>query len=403
MKRVLDSELSLFEALLIMAIPLTIDLSRSIFKALVISAVLVKRNQRGRGMVMAPRYPFISIIVPAHNEEDVIEQCLEALVSADYPRREIIVVDDGSTDKTYEKASRYATRGLVKLVRRERVSGRKAIAINYGLKFARGEIVAVIDADTIVGKNSLAEVIQPLLEKGVGAVAGNIRVLNERKSVLTKLQSYEYVLAMEVGRRVQSMVNLLLIIPGAFGAFQRRIVEGVGEYDIDTITEDFDLTIKIHKVREAVRFAPKALAWTVVPATWQAWVRQRIRWSKGQIRTLIKHRNLLFKARFGKVGTIGVPDMIFMDIVLLFIKIAWAMLIPFFFALILWKTLTLIAAFYMINELIVAIPCFLSIEGWRGLKRLAYAPLMVFLYRPLYSLVRFKAYLEALLKAEAGW
>lgn len=404
MKHLFNTEQStlLLEAFLVMVIPLIIDLPRSIFKALAISAAYVKRNRYERKGVVALRYPSVSIIVPAHNEEEVIERCLEALVNVNYPRRELIVVDDGSTDRTYEKASKYAARGLVKLVRREKVSGRKAIAVNYGLKFARGDVIAVVDADTVVGKDSLTEVIQPLLEEGVGAVAGNIRVLNERENLLTKLQSYEYALAMEAGRQIQSMLNLLLIVPGAFGAFQRRVVGGVGEYDVDTITEDFDLTIKVHKAKLAVRFAPNAVAWTLVPATWRRWVRERVRWAKGQITTLIKHRNLLFKARFGRVGTVGVPDMIFMDVVLLFLKIAW-ILATLFFSLASWRVLAMIVTFYMVNELIMAIPCFLSIEGWRGLKRLVYAPIMVLFYRPLHSLVRFKAYFEALMMKGATW
>jgi len=403
----LEQTFPLLKVLLVMIVPLTIDLPRSIFKALALLAAYVKRNWHKRREGVALRYPFLSVIVPAHNEEDLIERCLEALISVNYPRLEIIVVDDGSTDKTYEKASKYAVRGLIKLVRREKTSGRKAIAVNHGLKFTRGDIIVVIDADTVIGKDSLTEVIQPLLEDGVGAVAGNIRVLNEKENFLTKLQSYEYMLAMEVGRLLQSMANLLLIVPGAFGAFRRRIVEGVGEYDVDTITEDFDLTIKIHKVKQAVRFAPNAIAWTVVPATWRGWVRQRVRWAKGQIITLAKHWNLLFKARFGRVGTVGVPDMIFMDVVLLFLRIAWIVLVLFFslisFSLTSLMVFALIVTFYMVNELIVTIPCFLYIEGWRGLKRLAYAPLMVLLYRPLHSLVRLKAYLEALVRKETGW
>jgi cellulose synthase/poly-beta-1,6-N-acetylglucosamine synthase-like glycosyltransferase len=349
--------------------------------------------------------PMLSIIVPAHNEEETIEKTIQSLLEADYPNKEIIIVDDGSTDRTYELALPYARKGLLKLLKREKASGKKAVPVNYGLLFAKGDIVLIVDADTLIERNSLHRMIRPLSDPSVGAVSGNVRVAN-KQNLLTQLQAYEYLVAMEMGRRFQSHVGTLLIIPGAFGAFRKRLLQETGVYDVDTITEDFDVTIKIHKMKRKVHFVSEAIAWTFVPTTWRAWVRQRERWTRGQLQTLLKHRNLFFRSYFGLAGLIGAPDMAFMDIVILFTRTIWFFILPFFFMHNLWRLLAvfiLIYVFYFINEVFLLVSAIILSPRKRDAAYLVYLPIIVLFYRPFYSLVRIKAYLDELFKTGAKW
>jgi cellulose synthase/poly-beta-1,6-N-acetylglucosamine synthase-like glycosyltransferase len=396
--------ITILEAIFILIIPIIIDLPRAIFKSVYL--LLNALYERMQGDKYNRRYtPLLSIIVPAHNEEATIEKTIQSLLEADYPNKEIIIVDDGSTDRTYELALPYASKGLIKLLKREKASGKKAIPVNYGLLFAKGDVVLVVDADTLIERNALRRMIRPLSDPHVGAVSGNVRVAN-KKNLLTRLQAYEYLMAMEMGRRFQSHVGTLMIIPGAFGAVRRHLLQEVGVYDVDTITEDFDVTIKIHKMKQKVRFVSEAIAWTFVPITWRAWIRQRERWTRGQLQTLLKHRNLFFRSYFGLAGLVGAPDMAFMDIVILFTRTIWFFILPFFFMHNLWMLLVifiLIYVFYFINESFLLVSAIILSPRKRDVAYFVYLPIIVLFYRPFYSLVRVKAYLDELFKTRAKW
>jgi cellulose synthase/poly-beta-1,6-N-acetylglucosamine synthase-like glycosyltransferase len=342
----------------------------------------------------------VSVIVPAHNEERIIERCIQCLLENDYLKKEIIVVDDGSTDKTYQIARTYSQKGLIKLVRREQASGKKAKAVNLGLRLAKGDIILVVDADTLLEVTAISHMVKYFADPEVGAVAGNVRVGNQI-NLLTKLQAYEYVMAMEMGRRYQALLGLLLIIPGSFGAVKREIIGSVGAYDIDTITEDFDLTVKIHKLRKKVKFAWDAIAWTIVPEKLRALIRQRTRWDMGQMQTLRKHRNIFFKSRFGIVGLVGAPEMVFADMILIFLRFGW--LGYMIIANLMWlaQILLLVSIFYLALELIQALVVGILSPRRRDFVYTLYIPLMVFVYRPFLSIVRFKAYLRGI-RGEAG-
>jgi cellulose synthase/poly-beta-1,6-N-acetylglucosamine synthase-like glycosyltransferase len=351
-------------------------------------------------------YPRVPVIVPAHNEGEYIRSTLESLLEDTYPNKEIIVVDDGSTDDTYLKAMQYANRPGVKVIRRERTSGSKASAVNHGLLFTEGEIIVVIDGDTVIERSSIRRLVEPLLaHPEVVGVAGNIRVLN-KKNTLTRLQAYEYVVSMEMGRRWQGIVSGILVIPGAFGAFRRKIVESLGRMHSDTITEDLDLTLMLQKVRGKIVFAPDAVAWTHAPETWRAWVRQRLRWASGQAQVYRKHLNIFFKRRFGLFGSIIAPNNIFMDIVALFIRLAWLTIIFSIHATsssYILRLSVLILVFYLMLEICSIVSAALLSPGREDLKNTFLAPIMVVFYRPLHSIIRFIAYLRVAVKKKLYW
>lgn len=247
--------------------------------------------------------PLVSILVPAYNEERVISRSLESLVNVKYEPKEIIVIDDGSTDKTNAVASWYKQFGI-KIVKKP--NGGKASALNYGLVFARGEIIVTVDADSMVSRNAIDEVVKIMSNRQVVAVSGNIKVLNNRTK-LARVQELEYVISINMLRRALDLFGAVMIVPGAFGAFKRYAIENTGYYDKDILTEDFDLTVKMLKAYGAVGASSTASAYTEVPTTWKSLYKQRIRWTCGMLQTAIKHKDTLWNSRYAYLHSIVIP------------------------------------------------------------------------------------------------
>jgi len=384
---------------------LIFDLVRSVGKCLILLIqALYRRFKPKREYINFS--PKVTLIIPAHNEEKVITRSIEAALETDYENKEIIVVDDGSNDRTFELAYPYAKMGLIKLLRRDVASGSKAGALNFGLKFATGDIIITVDADTLIERNAIKEIIKSLSDPNVRAVSGNVRVLRGEhglNNLLVKLQAYEYLVSLELGRRFNALINTLLIISGAFGAFWKEHVLSLGEYDTDTITEDFDITIKVRKLGKRLAFAENAIAWTFVPETWRDWRRQRIRWSKGQVESLWKHRNLFFGGKFDLMLVLAVYDMVLMDIFLLFIRLGWFIYIALFLQPTLIYIIFLSLILYFIMELIIVITAGALSPRKSDLKRAYLAPIMILFYRPYYSIIRFNAYLQWIMRKKVSW
>lgn len=257
--------------------------------------------------------PMISVIIPAYNEEKVIAKTIESTLEIDYPKKEIIVVDDGSIDKTLQVAKHYVKDG-VKVLHKQ--NGGKASALNFAMTFSKGDIMAVLDADTIVGKTSLMEIAKVFADdKNILGVAGNIKIKN-KKNWITWNQALEYISGLQITRRAFDMFGAIAIIPGALGAFRRAPLEGAGSYDKDTIVEDFDATLKVLKSGGVVKSTTKSLAFTEAPTTLKDFIKQRKRWYRGNLQVLFKHRNVFANARFGFLHKLIYPYMAISMIVL---------------------------------------------------------------------------------------
>jgi len=256
---------------------------------------------------------FVSVIIPAYNEEKVIAKTIESTLEIDYPQKEIIVVDDGSKDNTLRIAKSYE-QDNVKVLHKE--NGGKASALNYGLTFARGEIIAVLDADTIVGRSSLKEVVKIFADdENIAAVAGNVKVRN-RVNWLTWCQALEYVAGLQIARRAFDMFGAITIVPGALGTFKKSILMDSGGYDKETIVEDFDTTVKILKSGMIVKGTTKSIAYTEAPKSFIDFYKQRKRWYRGNLQVLFKHRDALSNPRFGFLQKLAFPYMALSMIVL---------------------------------------------------------------------------------------
>ena len=246
--------------------------------------------------------PSVSVIVPCYNEGRVIENSIRSLLGLVYPNVEIIVVDDGSADDTYPRAAKYEGRhGRFSVtVVRQRNSG-KGQALNHGIRLAQGELIVTVDADSRLEPASLLYAVQHFRNPRVGAVAGNVKVGN-RRSFLTRMQALEYVEGLNMVRRSQGYFSAVNIIPGPLGVFRREVLLEVGGYDDDTFAEDCDITIKILIRRWKIEYEPFAITWTEAPETYNAFFRQRYRWTRGILQSLRKHSSYLWRGA-GPVNT----------------------------------------------------------------------------------------------------
>ena len=297
--------------------------------------------------------PGVSLLVPAYNEEAGIVTSVQALLSLRYPRHEVVVVDDGSTDATFERLrSAFDLVALPRvlpedvpvrarildihvprdgrtrlLVVRKENSGRSE-ALNVALNAATEPLVAMIDADSILEPDALVRVTQPFVDdptrmvaaggairpvNGSRVVAGRIVSVRMPTSWLARIQVVEYLRAFLLGRTGWSRFGALVLISGAFGLFRRDVVVEVGGLDPDSIGEDFELVLRIHRrLRDRdrdyrVAFVPEPVLWTEVPSTAAVLRRQRKRWHRGLWETLWAYRGMVFRPRYGRVGMIALP------------------------------------------------------------------------------------------------
>jgi len=254
-----------------------------------------------------PGFPhLVSVIVPAYNEEKVIAQTVECLLASTHPNLEIIVVDDGSSDRTSEVVSENFNHDHhVRLLRIP--NGGKAAALNYGLRQARGEIIIGLDADTLFEKETIGLLARRFADPAVGAVAGNVKVGN-RVNLVTRWQALEYIISQNLDRRAFASLNCITIVPGAVGAWRLGPLEQAGGWVSDTLAEDQELTLKIRRLGYRIDYEEDAIAWTEAPETVRDLAKQRFRWSFGTLQCMWKHRDALFRPKYGALGLIAMPN-----------------------------------------------------------------------------------------------
>ncbi|MEQ9279822.1 MAG: glycosyltransferase [Balneola sp.] len=303
-----------------------------------------------KGLLRSELYKSVSIIVPAYNEEQNIIENVRSLMQVDFNDFEVIVSNDGSTDNTLQMLieeykleesdlyipDRVPSKKIKKVYRSkihdnlivlDKENGKRADAVNAGINAAHKDLICTIDADSWLEQNVLRKMLRAFIEddKTIG-VGGIIRVSNgctfENNTMkeiqlpdklVSKFQVLEYIRSFLFGRIGWDKLNSLLIISGAFGVFDREAVLKVGGYDVESIGEDFELTLKLHryhkekKIDYNIRFFPEPVCWTEVPSTWNDLSSQRNRWQRGLFETIVKHKKMLFNPKYGSVGLIGLP------------------------------------------------------------------------------------------------
>ena len=301
----------------------------------------------------------VSVIVPAFNEELSIVQSVRSILALEYPEHEVIVVNDGSDDRTIHELidgfdcvpsdreqiavlqhtkilGVYQSRKHPNLVVIDKENGRKADASNAGIGFARTPLVCVIDADSIIETDGLLRATEPFMyDTGkVVAVGGAIRIANGceirggslrkigiSKDWLPRFQIVEYLRAFLTARVANAEANSLMLISGAFGIFRRSVLLEIGGYEHDTVAEDLELIVRIHRhMREQKReykigFVPEIVCWTEAPTTWAGLRNQRARWQQGALETLIRHRRMILNPRYGRIGIFSMLQIVVEDVI----------------------------------------------------------------------------------------
>ncbi|WP_406401979.1 bifunctional polysaccharide deacetylase/glycosyltransferase family 2 protein [Streptomyces sp. NBC_00879] len=339
----------------------------------------------------------VSVLVPAYNERECIANTVRSLTASDHPI-EVIVIDDGSTD---------GTAGIVEALRLPRVrvvrqpnSGKPA-ALNRGIRNARYDIVVMMDGDTVFEPSTVRELVQPFGDPRVGAVAGNAKVGN-RDSLIGAWQHIEYVMGFNLDRRMYDLLGCMPTIPGAVGAFRRQALDRVGGMSEDTLAEDTDITMAIHRDGWRVVYAERARAWTEAPETVQQLWSQRYRWSYGTMQAIWKHRGALVeRGPSGRFGRVGLP------LVSLFMVLAplLAPLIDVFllYGLVFGPTQKTVAAW--LGVLAVQAVCAayaFRLDGER-MTHLITLPLQQLLYRQLMYVVLLQSWITALTGGRLRW
>ncbi|MBS1838423.1 MAG: glycosyltransferase family 2 protein, partial [Actinobacteria bacterium] len=282
--------------------------------------------------------------------------------------------DDGSTDST----ARIAEESGARVIRQDQ-SG-KATALNTGIGSASGEIVVVIDADTVLEADFLQRVIPHFDDDEVVAVAGNVKVGN-RSTVLSRLQALEYLMSLNLDRRAQAQLNCVAVVPGAAGAFRRSTLIEVGGYPSETLVEDTDLTVALLQHGGRIPYEPRAVAWTEAPETAADVLKQRHRWSFGTVQVAAKRSDLLFRRNSGRLGVLALPWLILSQILLPITGPLVDLYLLVLLAQRQWTQAAVIAALSIGADLVVAaVAIHLDRERWRLLW---WTPGLRLIWRPL--------------------
>lgn len=290
-------------------------------------AWLQKRREKHINVILPPatELPLVSIIVPAYNEEVNAARTVNSLLRQDYPKLQVIFIDDGSRDNTYENI-RGAFAGNEKVKVFTKQNGGKASALNMGIEKAEGEFVVCIDADTQLRPDAVSQIMKKFFDtqndrieiSRIGAVAGNVKVGNER-NMITRWQSIEYITSQNFDRRAFDYLNCITVVPGAIGGFRKEAVINAGGFTSDTLAEDCDLTMRLHRKGYIIRNCNDALSFTEAPETMKQFMKQRFRWSFGVMQCFWKHRDAVLNPKYKSFGLVAMPHILIFQMILPFL------------------------------------------------------------------------------------
>ncbi|MBE9913993.1 glycosyltransferase family 2 protein [Paenibacillus donghaensis] len=281
----------------------------SIWSLLLVNVVLIIsgylyyiENEKREVPPLPEDVPFVSLMVPAHNEGKVITQTVEALLALDYPhdRYEIIVINDNSSDNSSELLARlqakYKERQLI-VINTDNVTGGKgkSNALNIGFKQSRGEFIAIYDADNTPEKTALRYLVGEIThDPTLGAVIGKFRTRNRFANLLTRFINIETLSFQWMAQAGRWKLFKLCTIPGTNFIMRREIIEAIGGWDVKAIAEDTEISFRIYMMGYRIKFQPKSVTWEQEPQTLKVWFKQRTRWAKGNIYVIVKNVPLLF-------------------------------------------------------------------------------------------------------------
>ena len=349
---------------------------------------------------LEPYTPPLSVIIAAYNEEKVIAATLRAVTDTSYTGEfEVVVIDDGSTDQTTREIEKAAF--INKRIRLIRQPNRgKSEALRQGVAEARFDTLVFLDADTHFVRETFEALVTPLRDPKVGAVSGHAKVGNLR-TFIARCQSLEYTCGFNLDRRAYAQWNCITVVPGAVSAIRRQALDDAGGFCLDTLAEDTDLTLCLHKTGYRVEYAPGAVAWTEAPEGVRPLMRQRFRWAFGTLQCLWKHRDLVFNPQYGALGWFSLPSIWFFQIVLVALTPAVDGLLVISLILGGWSAMWSYVLIFLLMDLILAfLAC--GLDGEKLRKAWIILPMRI-IYRPLLSWVIWRALYRAFKGAWGTW
>ncbi len=372
-----------------------------VLRTLIVAVLAAGHHRKTRAQKVAGAFPPVTVIIAAFNESKVIAATLRSVLDTDYVGAlEVLVVNDGSNDDTasvVELAA--ATEPRIRLITQSN-SG-KSEALIRGVSVSKHDVLVFLDADTHFERSTLRKLVQPFDDPKIGAVSGHAKVGNLR-TFIARCQALEYVCGFNLDRRAYAVWNCITVVPGAISALRKKAVEDCGGFSHDTLAEDTDLTLEMHRHDWRVDYVHDAIAHTEAPETVRSLARQRFRWAFGTLQCLWKHRDLTFNPQYGALGLFSLPSVWFFQILLVALTpVVDLMLVFSLVATAGGGSLSIYFATFLIADfLLAALACLL--EGEKLRKAWIIIPMRL-IYRPLLSWVIWRAILRALKGAFVTW
>jgi cellulose synthase/poly-beta-1,6-N-acetylglucosamine synthase-like glycosyltransferase/spore germination protein YaaH/peptidoglycan/xylan/chitin deacetylase (PgdA/CDA1 family) len=386
-------------------------------RALIIGILAIIEKLRPDRATLPEPPPGVTVLIPAHNEESVIVQTVQSVLRSDLDEIHVVVVDDGSSDRTLELLqSNFGRNDRVQIL--HQVNRGKAAALNNALSHAQTEFVVTIDADTEIEPDAIRKLLRHFSDAKVGAVAGNVKVGN-RSRWLTRWQALEYITSQNMEKRAFDLLNCITVVPGALGAWRKEAIEAAGGITAETVAEDADLTIAIRRMGWRVTYDEEAIAWTEAPETPGQLIRQRFRWTFGTLQSFWKHSDTLFRPKYGTLGFVALPNIFVFQILLPLVSPVLDLL--FLGSLVLWglaglhitqipqlwttedvqRSVVFFLGFLLIDVLTCVIA--FALERHEDWTLLIPVLLQRFYYRQLMYIVLFRSVKEAVSGRPVGW
>ncbi|MGY2127010.1 bifunctional polysaccharide deacetylase/glycosyltransferase family 2 protein [Blastococcus sp. SYSU DS0617] len=363
------------------------------------TTLAVVRRRRRRRPVSTDRPP-VAVLIAAFNEEVVLARTVRHVLQSSYPVREVVVVDDGSTDGTAAVVEEIAAAdSRVRLIRQPNAG--KWAALNRGFAAIEQPFVVTLDADTLFTPDTVGRLMEQFHSPRVGAVAGVIKVGNYARNIVTRWQALEYVTQIGVDRAAAALLDAVMIVPGACAAWRREAVLACGGYRDATLAEDCDLTLALHRHGWSVEQADEATAWTEAPETVDALLKQRVRWMHGTLQAVWAHRAMLLRPRYGWLGMLVMPMAVLTVVLpLVFIPFITVVVLQMLVAQGPLMVLLYFAAFALFYGLLAAVAVRLLHERP---AHLLMVPLYRFIYEPLRAYLLYASLGTALRGVRLGW
>jgi peptidoglycan-N-acetylglucosamine deacetylase len=385
-------------------------------RALIIGILALIEKLRPDHAVMPDPPPSVTVLIPAHNEESVIVQTVTSVLASDLRDLRVIVVNDGSIDRTRELLdTNFGQDPRVHII--HQVNRGKSAALSHAMLEARTEIVVTIDADTEIEPDAISKLVRHFSDPKLGAMAGNVKVGN-RSRWLTRWQALEYITSQNMEKRAFDLLNCITVVPGALGAWRKEAIEAAGGITADTVAEDADLTIAIRRLGWRVGYDEESIAWTEAPEKAGQLIRQRFRWTFGTLQAFWKHSDTLFRPKYGTLGWIALPNIFVFQLVLPLISPVIDLM--FFGSLVLWALGQKVAHLpqiwttadversvlfflgFLIIDLLTCVVAF-ALERKEDWTLLFPVLLQRFYYRQLMYVVLFRSVKEAVSGRPVGW